>query len=414
MNNPKDSSKTENAKVLIVEDSLTQAEVLRSVLESNGYSVLVAHEGSQALSLLSKQKPDIIISDVMMPGMDGFELCRQVRKAEGLRNIPIILLTQLSDAKDILQGLQCGACNFITKPFAEDILLSRIRGILEDRSHCGALENQRGVSYCHNGRKYFITVGRKQIIDSLITAYDIAARKNREMVRARDELRELNSRLEEKVKERTSALTAEIAERKKIEKELKDSVKRLQATLQGTVLAIATIVEKRDAYTAGHQARVAKLAYAIALEMGLKKDQAEGVYMAAILHDVGKVSVPVEILSKQSRLSEMEFGIIKMHSQEGYEILRNIDFPWPIAEIVLQHHERMDGSGYPQGLAGESILLEARIIAVADVVEAMASHRPYRPAVGLKRALREIQNNKGILYDPKVSDTCLKLFYEKG
>ena len=188
---------------------------------------------------------------------------------------------------------------------------------------------------------------------------------------------------------------------------------QLKQALDGIVHAIAATVEIRDPYTAGHQLRVARLAHAIAKEMELSEFKAEGIRIAGTVHDLGKISVPAEILSRPGRLTEAEFSIIKTHSQTGYNILKDIEFPWPIAQIVLQHHERMDGSGYPQGLSGEGILLEARILAVADVVEAMASHRPYRPSLGLDRALEEIRGNKGTLYDPEVVDVCLKLFVKK-
>jgi putative nucleotidyltransferase with HDIG domain len=170
----------------------------------------------------------------------------------------------------------------------------------------------------------------------------------------------------------------------------------------------------RDPYTAGHQARVTRLACAIAKETGLPDERIQGLNVAGTLHDLGKMYVPAEILSKPTRLTESEMMIIKAHPQAAYDILKGIEFPWPVAQIVLQHHERRDGSGYPQGLSGDDILLEARILAVADVVEAMASHRPYRPAHGIDKALEEISQNRDLLYDAGVVDACLKLFREKG
>ncbi|MCP2598585.1 GAF domain-containing protein, partial [Candidatus Aminicenantes bacterium AC-335-L06] len=201
---------------------------------------------------------------------------------------------------------------------------------------------------------------------------------------------------------------------KQTEQKLRLSLKKLKKTFIDTVYSLASLLEMRDAYTAGHQRRVAELASAIAYEMGLPKNQIEGIYMAGIIHDIGKVSVPSEILNKPSRITEPEFDIIKNHSKIGYDILKDIDFPWPVALIILQHHERMNGSGYPQGLKGEDILIEAKIMAVADVVEAMASHRPYRAALGLDKALNEITKGKKILYDAKVVDVCIELFTKKG
>jgi len=177
--------------------------------------------------------------------------------------------------------------------------------------------------------------------------------------------------------------------------------------------ALASSVEMRDPYTIGHQRRVTQLACAIAEELGLSEEEIEGLHMAGLVHDIGKVTVPADILIKPGQLTLKEFDMIKTHPQVGYDILKPIEFPWPVAEMVLQHHERMDGSGYPNGLVGEETLLPARILAVADVVEGMVSHRSYRQAPGLKRALEEIAQHKGTSYDPQVVDVCLKLFREK-
>jgi len=204
------------------------------------------------------------------------------------------------------------------------------------------------------------------------------------------------------------------AYREDLERMVAGRTSQLKEALDGIIHAIASTVEIRDPYTAGHQLRVAGLAFAIAREMGFSKAQAEGVRVAGTIHDLGKISVPAEILSRPGLLTEMEFEIIKTHPQAGYDILKDMKFPWPLARIVLQHHERMDGSGYPQGLSGENTLMEARILAVADVVEAMASHRPYRPALGIDVALKKISKNKGVLYDPEVVDACLKVFTENS
>jgi putative nucleotidyltransferase with HDIG domain len=174
------------------------------------------------------------------------------------------------------------------------------------------------------------------------------------------------------------------------------------------------MAEMRDPYTAGHQRGVTRLACALARRMGLSFDRIEGIRVAGFLHDIGKIVVPAEILNKPGTISEYEMNIIRVHPQAGYDILKKIDFPWPVADIVLQHHERLDGSGYPKGLTDMAILLEAKILAVADVVEAMAAHRPYRPTLGLDRALDEIAKNKGILYDAEVVETCLNLYSEQG
>jgi len=195
---------------------------------------------------------------------------------------------------------------------------------------------------------------------------------------------------------------------------LVQTLEKLRKALGGIVEAIAQMVETRDPYTAGHQRRVADLARAIANEMGFSQDQVDGIRIAGLIHDLGKMYVPSEILSKPGRITDLEYSLIKTHPQAGYDILKNIDFLWPIAQIVLQHHERIDGSGYPSGLLGKDILMEAKVLAVGDVVEAIASYRPYRPSHSIDNAFEEISKNKGILYDPQIVDACLRLFNEKG
>jgi len=196
--------------------------------------------------------------------------------------------------------------------------------------------------------------------------------------------------------------------------ELEKSLEKMKRILMQEVSSLGTALNIRDPYTSGHQRRVVRLAAAIAEEMGCSMDQIEGITVAGNLHDIGKISIPSEILSKPGKLSDLEFAIVKTHPQAGYEIVKDIEFPWPVAEVIMQHHERRNGSGYPRGLTGEEILLEARIMAVADVVEAISSHRPYRPSLGIDIALEEIAQNRGILYDPDVVDACLKLVREKG
>jgi putative nucleotidyltransferase with HDIG domain len=206
----------------------------------------------------------------------------------------------------------------------------------------------------------------------------------------------------------------ELAERKRIKEELQHRDHQLKEAFSAIINALASTIEMKDPYTAAHQRWVTQLACAIADEMGLGEEQIEGLRMAGLIHDIGKMNVSTEFLIKPGLLSEIEYETVKVHPQSGYDIIKEIPFPWPVAQIVLQHHERMDGSGYPQGISGEEILLEARILAVADVVEAMGSHRPYRDAHGLEIALKEIAENRGVLYDPEVVDACLKVFAEKG
>jgi PAS domain S-box-containing protein/putative nucleotidyltransferase with HDIG domain len=223
------------------------------------------------------------------------------------------------------------------------------------------------------------------------------------------------SRIGERLIKKKVVVTYEdITEKKKADQQLRESLLQIQKTMEGIVQSLGAVVERRDPYTSGHQQRVSQLACAIAVEMNLSQEQIDRIRIAALVHDIGKIHVPAEILSKPGLLGDIEFAIIKTHPQAGCDILKTIEFPWSVADIVLQHHERLNGSGYPLGIQGKDILLETKILSVADVVEAMASHRPYRPSRGIQKALEEIDKNREILYDPVVVDFCLKLFREKA
>jgi PAS domain S-box-containing protein/putative nucleotidyltransferase with HDIG domain len=208
-------------------------------------------------------------------------------------------------------------------------------------------------------------------------------------------------------------LSKDITFQKRSEEKLQQTYQKLKKTMDAAIDTMSRIIEAKDPYTSGHQHRVCQLVVLLAREMKLSEDKIEGVRIASLIHDIGKISVPTEILSKSTTLSDIEFSLIKEHSQVGYDILKSIDFSYPVANIVLQHHENIDGSGYPNGAKDNEISIEAKILRIADVVEAMSSFRPYRPAKGIDAALEEISQNKGILYDPKVVEACLKLFKEK-
>ncbi|MFB3883587.1 MAG: HD domain-containing phosphohydrolase [Thermodesulfobacteriota bacterium] len=405
---------SEKIEVLIVEDSPTQALRLKNILKEEGYGVQMAHHGKEALDILDRHRPDLIISDVVMPEIDGFELCERIKKSDELKRIPVILLTSLTDSKNTIKGLACGADNFITKPYEPKYLLSRVENVLKNWKLRQTTNQSEGVQIIFGGRQYLIASEPQQILDFLFSTYETAINQNRELTEAKEEFRRLNEQLEQVVAQRTAALTAEVNERKKAQAELQQSLGRLQKTIEGTINTIALMSESRDPYTAGHERRASQLSCAIARELGLPQDQTEGIRVMGLLHDIGKISVPIEILSKPGKIRDFEFNVIKIHAKEGFDILKKIDFPWPVAQAVLQHHERMNGSGYPQGLSGTDIILEARILAVADVVEAMASHRPYRPALGIEKALSEVTQKRGVEYDPQVVDACLALLKEKG
>jgi PAS domain S-box-containing protein len=209
-------------------------------------------------------------------------------------------------------------------------------------------------------------------------------------------------------------LMQDISEKKRAEEKIQHYVAQIESAFMRTVEVAMTLGEMRDPYTAGHERRVAEIAVAIGAELGFDARRLEGLQVAGYLHDIGKITIPSEILVKPAKLNPVEYQLIQGHSQAGYDVLKDVEFPWPVAEVALQHHERMDGSGYPLGLKGEAILLEARILGVADVVEAMSSHRPYRATLGIEAALAEIERGRGTAYDPSVADACLRLFREKS
>jgi len=239
---------------------------------------------------------------------------------------------------------------------------------------------------------------------------EVQIQKMKNIEEKKDQLVEELPEMHEKVAE----LEKIVVRDNRLEKEFQQSYEKLQKFIEGIAYIIAEIVEIRDPYLRGHHQRVSKLATAIAQEMKLPQDKIEGVRFASLVHDVGKVNLPAEIVSKPSKLVEVEFNLLKNHPRTGYEILEKVDFPWPIAEIVFQHQEKIDGSGYPRGLKGDEILIEAKILGVANAVEAMSSYKSYRPALSIDESLTEISKYENILFDPEVVDACLKLFKEKG
>lgn len=263
------------------------------------------------------------------------------------------------------------------------------------------------IKYAYEVEDFFTDLGKqgKWLFFTAAPLFD----HNGRVIGAIETLQDITER-----KQTENNLQQAMSELLQTKNDLKGTLDKLNQTVHGTILTLSSVLEKRDPYTSGHQERVTQLACAIAKELGLEEDRIQGLYFASVVHDIGKISVPAEILARPTQLSDKEFELIKEHPQAGFDILKDIEFPWPIADIVVQHHERLNGSGYPKGLSGEEILLEAKILAVADVVEAMASHRPYRPAMGIEAALKQIEKNKGILHDSKVVEACVSLFCEQN
>ena len=325
--------------VLIVDDNATNIDLLVSTLKEE-YRLGIAKKGATALEYAAKYQPNLILLDIMMPEMDGYEVCASLKKNPETRSIPLIFITARSETVDKTKAFEMGAVDYITKPFHTSEVKARV---------------QTHIS-----------------------------------------LEEMKSQLRSQ-----NALLEQMVEKKTIE---------LQEMLRCSIYSMALMAEIRDPYTAGHQQRVAQLACAIAAKMGLSASVIEGIRIAGILHDVGKIRIPVSILNRMGQLLKAELEVIKIHPQISFEILKNIPFPWPCAQMVFQHHERLDGSGYPLGLRGDEMLLESKILAVADVTEAISSFRPYRPAQGIEAALAELRENRGSSLDTEAVDACLELF----
>lgn len=442
--------------VLIVDDDASLSKTLCDILRAEGYAPVSAGEGQTALRRVEEEKPLVAVVDLRLPDMDGLRVMEEIKKRSP--GTECIVLTGYASQASAIEAINLGAYSYVQKPYDVQQLLVTIRRAWEKGTADGALqdseeryrelvENASDVIYTHDleghftssnpagSRVYGYTVQEilhlniAQIVDPeyLPVAQENIRRKLEgleesgpyELLTRRKDGEpvwvEVSTRLVSKdgVSVEIEGIARDITERKLAEQERERSLSRLRRTLEQTVYALAAAVEMRDSYTAGHQRRVADLATAIADEMGIPAERIRGIRMAGLIHDVGKIHIPAEILSKPTRLTEVEWSMIKAHPQAGYDILKDIEFPWPVARIVLQHHERVNGSGYPQGLSDKEILLEARILGVADVVEAMASHRPYRPAHAVEEALGEIRENRGILYDPQAVDACLEVIGKK-
>lgn len=347
--------------VLLLDDNEDAIVLQTAIFESDDFIVESARNGIEGLEKLKTFHPDIIVSDVLMPEMDGFEFCRTVKSDDTLKNIPVVFYSaQYTDEEDKALADEVGAEGFIFKPIEIEKFLAIVNRILDQHSR------------------------RNRLSESFKKSDDFDQKHYEAQAKMLD--KKLHELEEQNIKVRQGMI---------------DMIK-----------AVGMTIEKRDPYTAGHQQRVAALAVHIAKELGWDDMRIEGLKLGALVHDIGKIAIPIEILSKPGRLSPVEYELIKMHPDEGYEILKDIDFPWPIAQMIRQHHERIDGSGYPHGLKGDEIIMEARILAVADILEAMASHRPYRPALGIEAAINEIQKERGTKLDSYVVDSCISLFKE--
>ncbi len=438
--------------ILIVEDDRITSKMLQKYITDLGYHVCGAvSTGEEAVEKAESLKPDIILMDITLEGkMDGIESAQRIN--ENFK-IPIIYITTSSDDFTMSRAKIANPFGFIIKPIdLKELKASIEMALLRHEMENMLIENEEKYSAILKsiGDAVIVTNSKGDItffnpVAEIMTGYkreSVMGKPLERVIHIEDEKISFvkNYKNEcDKEKSRyyivsmnnkkipvdyritplidnknnyvgTVMVVRDISERIRYEDRIHESFRVLRKAMGGVIHAMAQTVETRDPYTAGHQRRVANIARYIAERMSLPSDKIEGIRMAGVIHDLGKISIPAEILSKPGKITEVEFNLIKNHCQAGYDILKSIDFPWPIADIVYQHHERIDGSGYPGGITGDEIIIEAKIISVADVMEAMASHRPYRPSLGVDFALNEIEKNKGILYDKDVADTCIKMF----
>jgi putative two-component system response regulator len=351
------------ARVLIVDDEQSIRRTLGMFLERDGHEVATAEDGDHAEALFEASSWDVVVTDIIMPGAGGVDLLQRVRERDPMTQV--VLITGEPSVDTASAAVRLGAFDYLPKPVSR-AEICRVVGAAA--AHKGLQDDNRRLSL--ENEAYRVRLEALLADQSLELAHEVDSHST--------------------------------------------TLENLRRALGAIIEAMARTVEMRDPYTAGHQRRVSDLARAIATAMGLDEDTRDAVRMAASIHDIGKVAIPAEILSRPRRLTESEFSLVREHARFGYELLEPIDFPWPVADIVQQHHERLDGSGYPDGLSGDAIRREARILAVADVVEAISSHRPYRPALGTAAALEELSTHRGTRYDPEVVDACIRVILDEG
>ena len=449
---------TEQNSILIVEDSPVPLMELREKLNDVGYRILdTAASGEEAISKALALKPDLILMDIMLEGeMTGIQAAEFIRQNAAIE-IPVIFITAYSDTETLEKVKETDPFGYLLKPVVDRELFMSIELALRrsqyqrrieasENRYRRLFEDSRDAIFIIGDDGAFIDTNRSFLELFGYNESDSAIKHLKDLVRIPADLRAVRSEVythgflkdyeitlmtrrgdilycmvtANPLKDENGSffgfqgIIRDITFQKRVQEDIERSMEEMRKIMNGIVRAMVMTLEAKDPYTAGHQRRVAALASEIAMRMELEPRRIEGIRMASLIHDLGKVYVPSEILSKPGKISTAELAIIRMHSRVGYEILRNIEFPWPLAECVLQHHERLDGSGYPAGISGEDILLEARILSVADVVEAMISHRPYRAALGMKNALDEIIDNRGRLYDPLTVDVCITILTDKN
>lgn len=448
--------KKDYLKILFVEDLYSDTELARRAIkkENTNFIDQVVDNEVDYKKALENFQPDIIVSDYSMPTFDGMSALEILRSYNYY--IPFIILTGSINEETAVECMKAGANDYVIKEHIHRLPMAIMEAIRNYRNKIEKELIQKQLTARENRFRNIMssmqdivyTLDREQRFTGVYGSWvERWGFKPEQLIRKtyRETIGDANAEVHEKANEKAlkgefvvyewfiqtkqgkeyfqTSLSPIFDEEGKVQEVVavgrditsrKKAEQKVQKAMDATIETISKIVDTRDPYTSGHQHRVTQLALRIAQELKLSQNQIEAIRIASLIHDIGKIGIPSEILTKPSKLSDLEFSLIKSHPQLGYNILKDIDFPYPISQIVLQHHERLNGSGYPNKLKAEEILLEAKIIGVADVVEAMSSHRPYRAALGIEAALEEIFKNKGILYDSEVVDACIKLFKEKG
>lgn len=441
--------------ILLVEDDRITSKLIQKYILDIGYSLAGAvSSGEEAVEIINRREPDLVLMDINLEGeLDGIESAKSISSRVCL---PFVYITSSSDNSTIDRAKESNAYGYIIKPFNKRDLRATIEmALLRHQMESKVKENETRVTtilnsiadavividisgridYINDAAGKLLSLKREEILEKPVNDvlkfgtdpkegekmffpmsmnyiefnnYLTTVARKIPVDFTSTPLRMANGKLKGAI-----LVVRDITQQVEYDRRIQESMDTLTRAMYGTIEAITKTVETRDPYTAGHQKKVADIAREIAKDMSLGRDIIESVNLAGQIHDLGKIAIPSEILNKPGRLNEIEFALIKTHSSMGYEIMKNIDFPWPIADIVLQHHEKLDGSGYPKGIKGDDILIQARIIAVADVLEAMASHRPYRAALGLEAALDELKQKAGIHFDPDVVASCIRLFRDR-
>lgn len=441
--------------ILIVDDDSDFRENLSGLLEKEGFAPVAVATGKDALEKAGNEDFSVALIDLRLQDISGLDVLKGIKARSPMTEG--IFVTGYASQSSAIDAVNLQAYRYVEKPFDTGKLLGMIRRAVEKRELGRAFqESEKRYRALFEGSRdaIFITSEGNGFIEVNQASLDLLGYARAELMKLRPgeifqtpgDFRKIDREIRDRgyIKdcevaflrsdgkgvtclisstERLASdgsireyqtIVKDITRQKHDQQKLEKTLEMVRGNLNGVIRLVVQIVEKRDPYTAGHQRRVTDLARTIGMEMNLSESQIDAIRMAGRIHDIGKISLPAEILNKPGGLSEIEMSILKTHAGIAYDILTEIEWPQPIPEIVLQHHERMDGSGYPQGLSNGDILIEARILGVADVVESMNSFRPYRPSLGIEMALEEISRNRGILYDADVVDACLRLFREKG